>query len=342
MTDEKNIDHTAQKKPRNWARIGLSIIMFAFAISLLAFTLGYFSLMYNQISLQRTVESIQSKLSNDGDKISNLEQGMEKNNEILQKSLALTNKQETLLNEWRDAQKGDLHRWQIAEASYLVRLANEQLQFNHNLPVAIELLQQAQQTLASLEDPNLVSIKKALADDIAALQALPRIDVTNTYVRLAALDEHIDELPLKSVANQMQVKQSNTAPPIDEVWWETGLRKTWEGLKQIVIVRRTDGASLPLTMPDEKMFLYQNLHSQMAAVMWSLLHRDETIYQVSLARMLGWVQTYFVLDDSAVQSFMQNLNELRKIELKQTNVNLANTLQLFEQYSKAQSSQATQ
>ncbi len=46
---------------------------------------------------------------------------------MTEKSVELSAKQEQIIADWQAAQKGNLNKWYVAEAQYLVRLANDHL-----------------------------------------------------------------------------------------------------------------------------------------------------------------------------------------------------------------------
>ncbi len=66
--------------------------------------------------------------------------------------------------------------WLLAEADYLVKLSARKLYLEHDIFSATELLENADQRIASLNDPNLFPLRQAMANDITALKALPIID----------------------------------------------------------------------------------------------------------------------------------------------------------------------
>ncbi|HEX4045654.1 MAG TPA: uroporphyrinogen-III C-methyltransferase, partial [Gammaproteobacteria bacterium] len=84
--------------------------------------------------------------------------------------------------------------------------------------------------------------------------------------------------------------------------------------------------------PEEKMFLYQNLHAQMEGAMWAVLQHNTAIYQASLARAIVWITHYFDPAAAVSTTLLQQLQTLEKTNLQPATANLADTLQLFDQY----------
>ncbi|MFE8730636.1 uroporphyrinogen-III C-methyltransferase, partial [Aeromonas hydrophila] len=62
--------------------------------------------------------------------------------------------------------------WMLAESEYLVRMAGRKLWLEHDLVSAITLLGNADERIAALNDPSLMPIRKALAEDITKLKGM--------------------------------------------------------------------------------------------------------------------------------------------------------------------------
>ena len=239
----------------------------------------------------------------------------------------------SVVNEWKAVQKGNLNKWYVAEAQYLVKLANDHLEFTHNTTMALILLQRADQVLHNLQDSSVLDIHKSLAEKIADLQQQPKVDVTGLYLALVALNKQLDQLQLP--ASPLKASQQPIVPVAESTnatWWQRALDQSWQALQKIVIVRNNTKNVLPLVMPEEKIFLYQNLHAQLEEAMWGALHRNMDVYKTSLARAIEWTTLYFDQEAPTTQSMLQNLNKLQEVNIQPPVVSLAPTLQLFDSY----------
>lgn len=335
MTDEQI---TQDNQPVSHRSRRTSVVIFFFMMVLIAligaFGYGYFQLSQVNMDLARSVSDMKSRNDNDQTQITALQQSVQALQQSAQKSQDLSAEQEKIMSEWRAAQQGDLNKWHVAEAQYLTKLANDNLQFSHNIDLALMLLRQAEMALQDSQAVDVLELRKAIATDIANVQSLPQVDVTSLYLRIAALNEQVDKLPLP----QSPLKQDNqpltaASIPQDLPWWKAAMEYTWQALNKIVIVRKNSKDTLPLVMPEEKMFFYQNLHAQMENVMWSILHRDQAIYQTSLTRLIAWIPQYFDQDAQATKSLLQSLTEMQQINIQPSTMDLSNTLKLFDQYS---------
>jgi len=328
MTEQKNDEEKQPKKPSHkWINIGILFSTIGIIIFFSAFGFGYFELSKVNITLARMVSDLQQQSINNQKNINALQKALSDLQQKSQQSQLLSGQQEQFMSEWRSAQKGDLNKWRVAEAQYLVKLADDHLQFSHNVKLAIILLQEADKILQNTEENE---IRKSIAADLANLQAIPQVDITSLFMRLNAMNNQIDQLslpfnPLKTKDNQL----SQTSVTAELPWWKAGLAYSWNALSKIVIVRNNSNA-LPLVIPEEKIFLYQNLHAQMEVAMWGLLHRNDVVYKTSLERAAAWIKQYFEQENQQTKTMLLAIVELQKVNLQPPSLNLTNTLQLFD------------
>lgn len=321
---EEIVTTTPVTRSFKWANVGIAFSTIGTLILFGAFGLSYFNLIQTNQSMTQMLSQLQTEQSKTGQTVNALEQ-------TAQKSEALSAQQEKIMNDWKAAQNNSLEKWYVAEAQYLVRLANDHLQYTYNTTMAVTLLKRADDILQTINDPNLLPIRKSLGADVVNVSAASDVDETKLYSRLVALSNLVDQLPLPTSIGKTLETQP-VAVPNNATWWESFKTKSWESLSKIVIVRNDAANVLPLIIPEEKVFLFQNLHAQLDAAMWAVLHHNNEVYQANLTRASSWIQVYFVQDAEATKNMLQNLEELRKINIQPANANLAATLQLFDTY----------
>lgn len=245
------------------------------------------------------------------------------------------NNQDQIINTLRQTQTGkNRDEWRVIEAEFLAKLANDKLQYENNINQAIVLLQASDQEIRDLNDARFLVIRKAIAEDIANLQALTQVDVPGVYSRLSAVNDQINAIPLPN--KPVEKGEITTTTNENLPWWKRGLNQTWDALRQIVIVRYNQTGALPLVTPDQQAFLFQNLHSMIERAMWGLLHQQSEIYQSSLQQATGWINQYFVLDSPAKQSVLSALKELQEINVLPEAPKSSQSLQAFKEYFSTQ------
>ncbi len=342
MTDQNtDVENEAESHGSRRANLGIIFSTIALIVVIGGFAYGYFELSKVNVSLARKVTDLQNQVTAQQTNVGAMQKSVTDLQQSAQKTQDLAAQQQQFMTEWRAVQKGDLDKWHIAEAQYLVKLANDHLQFSYNTTIAQTLLEQADHTLDSIQDPGVLDMRKSIAGDLANLKAAPAVDVTAIYLQLNALNNQLEELPLPSMPlTSEQKKEAETVPAANLPWWKAGLQLAMQSLRQIVIVRYNNSNTLPLVLPEEKSYLYQNLHAQIESAMWGLLHRNNEVYLASLLRTMSWIKLYFVQDATVTKSIMQNLESLQAMNIQPPSANLTATLQLFDQYF-AQAKQQT-
>ena len=104
------------------------------------------------------------------------------------------------LAEVRAAKPTTPRQWRMAEAAFLLRMANHWLQFEGDINASLKTLQRADGVLVAIQkgaekdDYDLLPVRSALAQEVLALQRVQRIDVQGIYLRLGALAQNVPSL----------------------------------------------------------------------------------------------------------------------------------------------------
>jgi len=225
--------------------------------------------------------------------------------------------------------KEDLH---IYEAEYLAKVANNSVQFENNITLAVKLLQLADQEIAKLSDPNLYVIREALAIDLADLRQNSTIDITGIYLQLAALKTQLTKLQLINQLTNNQKINPAISNQDNLSWWQKGLNKTWETLQHIIVVRKIQSSVPPFIPPEQQNFFYENLQTELTAAQWGLLHRQSSIYLASLKQTEQWIKQYAIAESELTRNILTELEKLQVIDVDQKTFAVLGSLQAFQGY----------
>lgn len=202
--------------------------------------------------------------------------------------------------------------WMLAESEYLVRMAGRKLWLEHDLVSAITLLGNADERIAALNDPSLMPIRKALAEDIAKLKGMPRIDREGLTLKLAALSDQIELLPLSTVSMPEAKAEPDQAVSANPDEWESNLKKNWvKFTENFVTIRRRDGAVDALLSPQQEIFLRENLKTKLLQAQLSVYREQQALYEDSLDKAQRWLTQYFDTDNSATRYMQGEIDKLK-------------------------------
>lgn len=198
----------------------------------------------------------------------------------------------------------------LEEAEYYMQIANAQLQLAGNPHLAGLALRFADERLLQLADPALTDVRRALSDELRALDAMGKPDIEGVTLTLASLAGVVESLPLRE-----EVRASGDAT-VDIDPELSGFDRAWATLKRtagdIISVRRTDEAAAPLTAPDSVYFLRANLALQFQIARLALLRNEQAVFDQSLDDASAWLNRYYDTGTAPVQSALETIGELRE------------------------------
>jgi uroporphyrin-3 C-methyltransferase len=315
-----------------WRNIGILLAGVSSGILLMVIILASYGL----LAINNYFAATLTQLSNRFDESKNMVVEAQKTAMSAEQSAQQTNEtlksQAQVIADMQKANRTNKDDFLIAEAFYLIKMANDNLQYENNIPLAIKLVQSANQDIAKISDPKVFSVRQALAADLVTLQSAPQVDTAGVYVRLSALNDQIDKLPLLSQLLNNRPEVSTNVNNEKLPWWRRGLNSMQLALERIVVVRKNLPNAPPFIAPDQQIFLYQNLHMELEKTQWGLLHRQQDVYRLSLLQTINWIKQYAVADSSITKQLLQNLEELQKTDVHPSVPNLTGSLQALQNY----------
>ena len=214
--------------------------------------------------------------------------------------------------------------WMLAEAEYLLRLANQRLVMEQEAASALALLQAADQILLESDDINLHQVRAEIARETAALRAAGDIDVEGVFLTLGALADRLADLPLLSP--RPEAESSDTGD-----FFTDGLDNALAHLEQLVTVRHRDKPVAPLLPPEQHYYVQQNLRLMLEQAQLALLQRKPSLYLQSLTKAERWIGDYFELN-SASTALLETIADLKQLNIAPPLPDISKSLALLKHY----------
>ncbi|MGB5166168.1 MAG: uroporphyrinogen-III C-methyltransferase [Woeseiaceae bacterium] len=217
----------------------------------------------------------------------------------------------------------------LAEAEYYMQIANAQLQLAANPELATLALTMADDRIVQIADPALTEVRRALADELAALSTMDKPDIEGVTLTLASLSHVVASLPLAQVSESVREQ-----PAVDP---EAGrLSRAWSSVKGVfsgmVTVSKMDEAERPLLAPDDVYFLRTNLSLQLQAARLALLRGEKSVFEQSLDDADSWIGEYFDVNSAQVASARETIAEIRNGMFAIAPPDISQSLRLLRQY----------
>lgn len=223
----------------------------------------------------------------------------------------------------------DRDSWLLAEAGHLLRLANQRLVMGQDPVASLALLNGADAVLLEIDDPSLHEVRAALAADIAALRAVPRVDVEGIYLRLAALVEQADALKIFELPERAERPQPEAAED-----WRGRLRQGYEAalakLSDYLIIRRRDVPMQALMDPQWEGLVRQNLRMLLEQAQVALLSGNQPLYVASLERAQHWVDQFMDSDETAARAMSYEIAQLAGLTVGVPQPDISRSLQAMD------------
>ena len=205
--------------------------------------------------------------------------------------------------------------WLVDEAESMLNTASQQLMLSGNLQGAVSVLEHIDSRLSRFDQPELIPVKQAISNDLAALKNRPYVDISATALRIDRLETGISGLPLvldgvlKPGAAPVETAHSGT-------WWENTWEKSLNALKGLVEVRHLDSNDAMLISPEQTYFIRENLRLRLLDARIALLQHNGEVYQSDLNNVEATVKQYFDSKSPATQSWLKELAELKALDVR--------------------------
>ncbi|MCK6265722.1 uroporphyrinogen-III C-methyltransferase [Vibrio sp. ZSDE26] len=323
---EKKVDEsTNSKKPATTqapAKKSRKLSIAAIIISLLVGGALTFKIQQQNQDHLSQIEALKSELKqSQSDLIERIESIQE---ETINQTSKIVNRSEVVLNQQHksieslqlaiaDVKGRRPNDWLLAEADYLVKLAGRKLFLEQDVVSATKLMESADQRIASLNDPSLVPLRKAMANDITHLKSVPIIDRDGLILRLTSLQQQVDTLPLANAIlpeAQVQEKQVVTNDVYD---WQQNLITSLKDFSENFITYRTrDGNVIPLLSPKQDFYLRENVKAKLETAIKATYVEQQEIYSTALTTAHQWSSSFFNAEENSVKEFTASIEFLGK------------------------------
>ncbi len=229
--------------------------------------------------------------------------------------------------------------WLLAEAEYYMQIANAQLQLAGNPQLASLALGLADERILQMANPALTDVRRALSDELRALEVMEKPDTAGVTLTLASLAGVVDSLPLRQEI--VLAKDDEAAVDPELTGTDRALASLKSALDSVVSVRRTDETLKPLIAPEAQYFLRANLALQLQAATLAILRGEESIFQKSLDDAAAWITEYYDTDSTPVQSALQTIAEIRDSVFSVAVPDISESLRLLRQFNALADAAAT-
>jgi uroporphyrin-3 C-methyltransferase len=225
--------------------------------------------------------------------------------------------------------EGARDAWILAESEYYMQIANAQLQLANNPHLASLALRMADERIVQLANPALTDVRRAISDELAALDVMEKPDIEGATLTLASLAKVVESLPLASAAEQDA--ESTTVDP--EL---SGAGRAWASVKDamsgLVKVTPPERAKLVQLSPDAEFFLRNNIALQLQSARIALLRGEQAIFEQTLDDTAALLNGYFDTNSTQVAGALETIAGIRGHVFTTAVPDISESLQLLRRF----------
>lgn len=225
--------------------------------------------------------------------------------------------------------------WLLAEAEYLLRIANQRLLIEQDIRGALAALNSADEVLRETDDVGAYPVREQLAKEIMALRSVSDVDRTGLYLKLEAARETVTELTDQALIEGQAPGSAREAPGQDTTaeGEQSAATKAWqrvtESLGEVVSIRRLDEPVKPLLSPDQSAWARLNLQLMVEQAELAVLRGHEDLYQQALDKAVTSLETWYDGSDNRVTALRDTLAELKDRDINPELPDISRSLTLL-------------
>ncbi|WP_148861472.1 uroporphyrinogen-III C-methyltransferase [Marinobacter fonticola] len=329
MTESKNnlpapVSPSSPRPRRLWP---LWLIVAIAVVGLVFLALWSWHQWQQQQSLQQSIEHLQSTTDRLDRNYSQTGSQLDSRLQSLQASI---NEQQKLISDMRrqidhnaqtllDAGNRGRTDWLLAEAEYLLRIANQRLQIEQDIDGALSALLAADDVLNQTDDPGTYPVRKQVAKDVMALKSIEDVDRTGLYLQLDAAIDAINNLTESALALEASAGQAQPMDQGSSAEASSTFARGWNQIKstlgEAIAIRRLDEPVKPLLAPEQSVYARLNMRLMLEEAQLALLSGNQTLYERALAKARDWLDTWYDGSHAPVRALREKLAELSEKDI---------------------------
>jgi len=235
--------------------------------------------------------------------------------ETVEGGLAESQNQQVALEALYQQLSRNSDEWALAEIEQTLTIAAQQLQLAGNVRAAMLALQNADARLQRIDRPQLTPLRKVIERDIEKLRVSPYVDVVGLTLKLDALMEAVDALPLAMQQRPAPEPTRGAEGATEAQPFVRLAREIWQDLRSLVRIQTVDRPELPLVDPSQEFFLRENLKLRLLSARIALLQRDGKTYRADLLAARQWVERFYDTRDRNLAAALASLRQISEVDI---------------------------
>lgn len=225
--------------------------------------------------------------------------------------------------------------WLIADAEYLLSVANERLQLVGDVNTTKAALEAADQRLRESGDSGTIKIREQIAKELSLVQNIKIPDMVGLYVAIQALESDAGNLSLllpysgKPLTKPEEAAESRVGNDETNDLVSSAIHE----LEGIVTIKHTDQPIKEILTKEQADFIHAQLKLKLDMAKVALVQQNDALYQKGLSDVSAWTKSHFV-DNEVTKRFSAELNRLMAVNLRSQLPDISLSLKMLRDVTK--------
>ena len=228
--------------------------------------------------------------------------------------------------------------WMVADAEYMLNVANQRLNLVGDLKTTLGALRAADARLRDSGNPGVFKVREQIAREISALKGFKTVDIVGIFARIKVLEKQVAEIQVflpHSGKVSSDVGSKEAKPQAEDSGYGIGdidnlLGSALADLKGMVTVRRTDREFDAILQPEQVQMIREKLRLKLEIIRIALVEHDSALYLQNIQAAKEWLKAHFLMEHSATKKFSAELDELALVGLEISYPDISGSLNLLQ------------
>lgn len=222
--------------------------------------------------------------------------------------------------------------WLLADAEYLLSVANQRLHLVGDVATTREALEAADQRLRESGDASVFKVREQIAKEIALLNNVQEPDIVGIYAGIQHLQSAVEELSVFLPHAGKEPEKAAAPQDLSEHGHEI-LDKVAKQLEGYVVLRHTEQQVNAVLSPEEAHFIKQQLKVRLEMIEIALVQQNDTLFTSSIENAKEWLLKNFA-ENLQTKQFITELNKLSGVQLHSQYPDVSGSLKLLKDIGK--------
>jgi uroporphyrin-III C-methyltransferase len=225
--------------------------------------------------------------------------------------------------------------WLVADAEYLLSVANERLHLVGDINTTKVALEAADQRLRESGDTGTIVIREQIAKELSQIQDIKVPDLVGLYTSIQTLESEVAKLALVLPYSGKPLTPPEEASNSSAVSEDSNdlVNSAIQQLEGIVTIKHSDKPVKEILTKEQAEFIREQLKVKLEMVKMALVQQNDALYQAALADLKTDVNQHFTANDEA-KKFAEEIARLQTIKLRSQLPDISLSLKMLRDVTK--------